>query len=64
VIRDNIANTIKGAGALQEALDCIGATEPNGDGKTDHALAKIIVDNELALRDLVRYSLNALATEA
>lgn len=63
MIRDNIPRTIKGVAALAEALDCIGATQPNGDNANDDLLAKIIVDNELALRELVRFSLNALATE-
>lgn len=58
-MRDNHPNTIKGAGALQEALDLIGYTEPDGDKR----LAKIIVDNELALRDLIRYALNSLSND-
>lgn len=41
-----------GAGALEKALDLIG--EPD---KTDHDLAKIIVDNEVELRALVRYAI-------
>lgn len=61
MIRDNIPRTIKGVGALVEALNCIGAQQPNGDNQTDHDLAKIIVDHEVELRELVRYALDALS---
>ena len=58
-MRDNYSNTIKGAGALQEALDLIGDTDPDGDKR----LSKIIVDNELALRDLIRFALNSISND-
>lgn len=56
MIRENHAAAIKGAGALQEALELIGAQD-----KTDHDMAKVIVDNELELRELVRFALDGLA---
>lgn len=56
MIRENLTETIKGVATLAEALDVIGA-----EGKDDHALAKIICDGEVPLRELVRYALNALA---
>lgn len=58
LIRENLTETIKGVAALAEALDMIGA-----EGKDDHAMAKIICDGELPLRDLVRYALNSLAND-
>lgn len=61
MIRDSIPKAIKGVGALAEALDCIGGQQPSGDNKTDHDLAKVIVDNELDLRELVKFALDALA---
>lgn len=57
MIRDDTPNTIRGAAALQEALDLIG-----GEGVTDKDLAKVIVDNELFCRALVRFALNELAS--
>ncbi len=57
MIRDDAPNTIRGAAALQEALDLIG-----GEGVTDKDLAKVIVDNELVCRALVRFALNELAS--
>lgn len=59
MIRDNIPNTIKGVAALSAALACIGAHT-----QSDSDVAKVVVENELALRDLVRYALNALASDA
>lgn len=55
-MRDNFPSAIRGAAALQEALDMIGA-----EGKDDHALAKVIVENESPLRDLVRHALNSIS---
>lgn len=40
---------LRGAAALADAIEIIGA-----DGKTDHDLAKIIVDNEPHLRALIK----------
>lgn len=49
-------SALKGASAVAEAIELIGE-----DGKTDHDMAKIIVENELAIRDLVRFALSRLA---
>jgi hypothetical protein len=61
MIRDNWPSAIKGAGALQEAIELIGT--PVEDGGGDSALAKIIVDNEMALRALVRHALDLISGE-
>lgn len=58
MIRENMPAAIKGAGALAEALDLIGASE-----KTDHDMAKIIVDNDAALREFLKWGLASLATD-
>lgn len=58
-IRDNYPSAIRGAAALQEALDMIGSDQENGDS----ALAKVIVDHELPLRDLVRHFLNTISAD-
>jgi hypothetical protein len=58
MIRENIPAAIKGAGALAEALDLIGT-----EGKTDHDMARIIHDNELVLRDFLKWGLHSLATD-
>ena len=55
---------IRGVAALAEALDCIGAMHPSGDNKTDHDLAKVVVENEMPLRELVSYALECLAKDA
>jgi hypothetical protein len=53
--------TIRGVSALAEALECIGGRHPSGDNKTDHDLAKVIVENKISLRELVGYALKCLA---
>jgi hypothetical protein len=58
--RENIIGAIRGAAAVQEAIDRIGASDEGGG---DHDIAEIIVKNELALRDLVRFALDAAAAE-
>ncbi len=58
--KENIASAIRGASAVQEAIDRIGTSD---EGTGDHDIAKIIVDNEIALRDLVRFALEAAADE-
>lgn len=50
-------SALKGAAAVAEAVNLIG----NDREKTDHDMAKIIVENELAVRDLVRFALKRLA---
>lgn len=56
---------MRGVAAVQEALDIIGATEPSGDSlhNGDYQMAKIICDNEIAVRALVRFALERLADE-
>lgn len=58
----NRAETLKGLAALQSALDLIGNTDTADQG--DRLLAKIVVENELALRDLIRFACTKLALEA
>lgn len=53
---------IRGIAAVSEALNCIGA-ERFIDGGGDHAVAKIVVDNEMQLRSLVAFALVCLASE-
>lgn len=55
----NRYETLKGMAALQSALDLIGSGAENG----DKLLAKVIVENELALRDLIRFACTKLALE-
>lgn len=57
----NRAETLKGLSALQSALDLIGNTDTAGQG--DKLVAKIVVENELALRDLIRFACTKLALE-
>lgn len=59
-MRDNIPSALRGASALQEALGLIGG-DPDGDG--DKKLAKVIVDAELDLANLLRHFLNSIAEE-
>lgn len=59
MIRDNYPSALRGAAALQEALNLIG----NDKEKTDHDMAKLIVDNELGLADLLRHFLSSIAEE-
>lgn len=56
--RNEGVDALRGAAALQECLDTIGA-----EGLTDHDLAKIIVENELECRTLVRWAVARLATD-
>lgn len=58
MMRDNIPRSIKGAGALAEALELIGA-----EGKTDHDMAKVITENELELREFLKWGLMSLASD-
>lgn len=55
----NRAETLKGLAAIQAALDLIGSGIESG----DKLVAKIIVDDELALRDLIRFVCIKLALE-
>lgn len=50
------ARRLRGAAALMEALETIGA--PNAD---DHDTAAVIVDNELELRELLAFAIAFLA---
>jgi hypothetical protein len=52
LISIDLAVVLRGAAALQEALDLIGVH-----GVTDQDLAKVICDNEIGLRQLVAFSL-------
>jgi len=56
--RGYLAKAMTGCGALYAALDEIG-----NQGHSDHDLAKVVVDNEMALRALLTYALNHLAAE-
>ena len=51
------AGALRGAAALLLMLDCIG--ESDGDG--DHSIAKLLVENELPLRDLLEFAAQELA---
>lgn len=61
--RGNLPSALTGAAALTAMLDCIGATEESGEAVGDHAVAKILVEIELALRKFLRYSLDCLVQE-
>jgi hypothetical protein len=52
------ARHMRGAAALMEALELIGAT-----GVTDHDMARVIVDNELELRSMLSFVLAGLVRE-
>lgn len=54
------AAAIKGIGALCHMLNQIG----NSDGGGDKTVAKLLCDNELDLRCLVRFALKSAATQA
>ncbi len=58
MIREEWAKAIHGCGALMEILDLIGTGE-----KTDHDIAKLIVENELRLEALLRFALDRLAQD-
>jgi hypothetical protein len=60
MIRDNIPSAIRGAAALQEALDVIGTSAEDGG---DKKMAQVIVDNEMPLRDMLRQFLTGIAEE-
>jgi hypothetical protein len=62
-VREMRSPAIKGAGALSQMLDCIGAAQPNGDPIGDHTVARILVDNELDLRAFLDWSLWKLSLE-
>ncbi len=51
------AEACRGAAVLLQALDVIGGPGNDAD------MAKIIVDDELALRELIRFALVKLASE-
>lgn len=51
------ARRLRGAAALMEILELIGA-----EGATDHDLAHIATDQELELRELLSFALAGLAT--
>jgi hypothetical protein len=55
--------TIRGAAALSEMLDCIGAVQLSGEPIGDHAVAKIMVENEMNLRALLEFAIGAIADE-
>lgn len=55
---------MRGAAALAEMIDCIGATLPSGDPQGDHAVAKILVENEMELRELLNFALPRLGHES
>lgn len=44
---DSIPNVLRGAAAVQEALDVIG----NDEGKGDKDLARVVVEHEMAIRE-------------
>ncbi len=58
MIRDNVPSAVRGAAALMEMLDCIGSADGG-----DKTVAKILVDNEIPLRDLAKYALEQIANE-
>ena len=57
--RSLIARRLRGAAALTEALFLIGA-----ENATDHDLAKVIVDNELELREFLSGAMAALRQDS
>lgn len=60
MIRDSIPSAIRGAAALHEALDVIGTPAEDGG---DEKLARIIVNNEMPLRDMLRHFMTGIAEE-
>lgn len=58
------ADVIRGVAALAEMLDCIGGIDPSGESIGDHAVAKILVEYEISLRALVKYSIEQMAGDA
>jgi hypothetical protein len=65
-MRSKPHETIRGAAALSEMLDYIGAihaVQLSGDPIEDHAVAKILVDNEINLRALLEFAIDAIADE-
>jgi hypothetical protein len=63
MIREKPTQAIRGVAALSEMLDHIGGVQENGDSVTDSMVAKVLTENELELRELVRYALNSLAND-
>lgn len=55
-MRDMNFKAMKGAAALGEMLECIGASLPSGDPLGDHAVAKILCDYEMELRELLDFA--------
>lgn len=58
--RGYLAKAMTGCGALYNMLDQIGG---NSDDEGDKRVAKIMCENEMALRALLTYALNHLAEE-
>jgi hypothetical protein len=54
------AAVLHGAGALTDMLDMIGNTDVE---QTDHAVACILVANEMELRALLRFALKRIADD-
>lgn len=54
-------DAMRGAAALAEMLDCIGAVDPSGESIGDHAVAKILVESEMQLRALLHDALDRIA---
>lgn len=52
---DQTKNLLVGGGALAQMLQCIGDTE-----KTDHDIAKLLVDNEKELSELMKFAMSQL----
>jgi hypothetical protein len=50
------ATRLRGAAAIAEMLDLIGAQDV-----TNHDVAKVLVENELAIRDMLAFVLSRLA---
>ncbi|HWY14391.1 MAG TPA: hypothetical protein VNX86_04535 [Rhizomicrobium sp.] len=58
--RNERSQAMRGAAAVSAMIDLIGTTEEDGG---EHAVAKILVDEELALRELVKFALMMLAAQ-
>lgn len=55
---ENRGNVLRGIASLSDMICCIGASEMN-----DHDVAKILVENELALRALVLFAIGHIWTD-
>jgi len=53
------ASRLRGAAAITQMLDMIGT-----DGMDDHDMARVFVENELEIRDLVSLALTVLSEPA